>query len=273
MKVKTLKLLFFLLCCVLIFEAFVYFVLQPGLSPVKISFMGNGQYTDAELLSLLPGDFETGWLHFDVSGAATAISSFAGIESVVVEKHFPDRVVIQVRERVPVAMTLATIGERTVSVMLDRSGVVFPGRNVQNKLPLITGLAIENHIGGLRLAKGYQPLLEKLAALNANAASEPLMAKCLASLSEIHVRQKSNGTFDLVLYPVHSGVRVLMDKFLNEDALHYMMVALDVAGSMGSGVKEIDLRHGSAAFRGAVAASKETLVYLNEDKSVLPYLD
>jgi hypothetical protein len=55
----------------------------------------------------------------------------------------------------------------------------------------------------------------------------------------------------LVLYPVHSGVRVLMDKALNEDALQYMMVALDVANAMDTEVKEIDLRYGSAAFRPA----------------------
>jgi cell division protein FtsQ len=250
MKVKTLKLLFFMLCCVLVLEGFVYFVLQPGLSPIKIVVTGNQQYTQGELLSLLPEISREKWLHFDVSAAASAISSFSGIESVVVEKRFPDRVVVRVKERLPVAMTLATLGERTIPVMLDKNGVVFSGRPGTRELPLLTGLSIENHVGGMRLGKAYQPLLERLAALGDTADS--LGAKSLAALSEIHVRKKSNGSFDLVLYPVRSGVRVLMDKVLNEDALHYMMIALDVADSMGSQVKEIDLRHGSASFRGAV---------------------
>ena len=44
-------------------------------------------------------------------------------------------------------------------------------------------------------------------------------------------------------------MRVLTDRALNEDALQYMMVVLDVVNSIEPDVSEIDLRYGSVSYR------------------------
>ena len=42
---------------------------------------------------------------------------------------------------------------------------------------------------------------------------------------------------------------MLTDRSLNEEALKYMMVVLDVVKQLGSDVCEIDLRYGSVSYR------------------------
>ena len=51
------------------------------------------------------------------------------------------------------------------------------------------------------------------------------------------------------MIPSQSKVKVLTDRALNEDALKYMMVVLDVVNKIGTDVSEIDLRYGAVAFR------------------------
>ena len=49
--------------------------------------------------------------------------------------------------------------------------------------------------------------------------------------------------------PEDAKIRVLADRALNEDALKYMMVVLDVVKSTEPDVSEIDLRYGSVSYR------------------------
>ena len=71
----------------------------------------------------------------------------------------------------------------------------------------------------------------------------------LGSLSEIKVEEKLYGGYDLVLYPVHTPVRVRTDKALNEDAIQYMMLVLDVIGDLSLDIDEIDIRAGTVAYK------------------------
>ncbi|MDR3285009.1 MAG: FtsQ-type POTRA domain-containing protein [Treponema sp.] len=246
-KAGALKLMVFLLCIFLLLELVVYLVIVPGMGPAKIFYEGINRYVPEDLVYLLGENGTRNWFRFDARAAASALSSFTGVESVEVEKHFPDSVTIRVEERTPVAMTLATVQERMVPVMVDEAGVVFPMdiRGEDSGLPLITGLPVENRAGGMRLDKLYQPLFGQIAALRAD------KRQYFAALSEIHVIPKEYGTYELILYPVYGKVRVFMDRNLNEETLQYMMVALDVVNSMKPEVKEIDLRYGSVSYRTA----------------------
>lgn len=76
-----------------------------------------------------------------------------------------------------------------------------------------------------------------------------LSQKYFAAISEIQVVPKEFGNYELVLYPINSHVKVLTDRSLNEDALKYMMVVLDVVNSIEPNVSEIDLRYGSVSYR------------------------
>ena len=68
-----------------------------------------------------------------------------------------------------------------------------------------------------------------------------------AGISEICVLPKDTGNYELALIPAQSKIKVLTDRALNEDALKYMMVVLDVVNKIGADVYEIDLRYGSVS--------------------------
>jgi cell division protein FtsQ len=248
-KATVLKVLVFVLVFFLLIEIAVYFVIMPGLGQVKITYNGMQRYTPETFDYLLGENGQRNWLHFDAAAAASHISSFSGIESVLVEKNFPDSVIVTIEERVPVAMTLATVDNRTIPVMVDKNGVVFPveTRKIDTELPLVTGLQLDNSPGGMHLDKIYHPFFSQLASM------QSFTKKYFAALSEIRVLVKDYGNYEFVLYPIHSKIRVLMDRNLNEEALQYMMVVLDVVNTIKPEVKEIDLRYGSASFRNLLA--------------------
>jgi cell division protein FtsQ len=164
---------------------------------------------------------------------------------VTVEKKFPDKVFVHISEREPVAITLTTQNERTIAVMLDKTGSAFIPQIApsQDTLPLITGLPLEQIGPGMRLSKIYHPLLEQIAILCS------LPQKYFSAFSEIRVVTKEYGGYELIVYPIKSHVRILLDRGLNEDTLKTMMVTLDVVSSMDPNVEEIDLRYGSFSYR------------------------
>jgi cell division protein FtsQ len=247
-KISILKIFVFILCFFLLLEVLIYFVIMPYFGPVKISYNGIRHYTPAVIEQLLGENGKANWLRFDVNAATSKISSFPGVQAVSVEKKFPDSVIIQVEERVPVAMTLVAVGNRSVPVMLDKTGAVFlPMEMVKtdSELPLISGLPLENSAQGIRLDKMYRPLFEQIASLQSR------KQKYFTALSEIHVLSKEYGNYELAVYPIHSRVRVLMDRNLNEEALQYMMVVLDVINTIKPDVKEVDLRYGAVSYRNA----------------------
>lgn len=244
-KFRALKFVVGALCLILLVEVVLYTVIIPSKAPVKISFSGLQMYTPEEMCQILNTNSSQTWSNFDSALAASVLADCPWIESVSVEKRFPDGVSISVKERVPVAATLLTVAGRTVPVQIDESGVLFTakaGASVSH-LPLISGLPVEEFDDGMRLPSIYRNFIGQLAKI------QRLPQKYLATISEIHVDVKEYGNFDLVLYPVHSHTRVLMDRTFSEDSLQYMVVVLDVVNSLGSSIYEIDLRYGSVSFR------------------------
>ncbi|AEE16387.1 cell division protein FtsQ/DivIB [Treponema brennaborense] len=249
-KVMMLKVLVGVLCAVLAVEVVLYTVIIPSLVPVKISFSGLQQYTSEELVRILNVSSDDTWIRFDTAAAASALATCAAIESVSVEKRFPDTVFVSVTERIPVATTLIEADGRTLPVQIDKNGVLFSAKAGTSvaQLPLVTGLPVEQYADGMRLHSKYRALMQQLAAL------ETLPQKYLTAVSEIHIEPKEYGNYELVLYPTYSKTRVLTDRTLNEDALQYMIVVLDVVNSIEPDIAEIDLRYGSVSFRTAASA-------------------
>lgn len=244
-KFKALKFVVGALCLILLVEVVLYTVIIPSKAPVKISFSGLQMYSPEEMCHILNTNSNQTWSSFDSALAAAVLADCSWIESVSVEKKFPDSVAISVKERVPVAATLLNINGKTIPVQIDESGVLFTAKTGASisHLPLISGLPVESFNDGMRLPSIYKNFIEQLAKI------QRLPQKYLATISEIHVNAKEYGGFDLILYPVHSHTRVLMDRTFSEDSLQYMVVVLDVVNSLGSNIYEIDLRYGSVSFR------------------------
>ena len=175
------------------------------------------------------------------------MSNVSYIERVSVDKRFPDKIFISVKERAPVAKTILSVNGVSKSVQIDENCVLFSIQSdsilQDSSVPLISGLPIENLQEGMRLPAKYRVLMEQISAIR------NLSQKYFAAISEIQVVPKEYGNYELVLYPTQAKVRVLTDRSLTEDALKYMMVVLDVVNSIEPDVVEVDLRYDSLSYR------------------------
>lgn len=246
-KVFLVKILVFVLAVLLFVELIISMVLVPCFSKPSITVSGLKSASQQEFTELLGSMKISSWLRFDTQRAASLLSSVPYIDSVDVSKVFPDRVIVSVKERVPVAKTVINNGGRYISVQIDKNGVLFTGNRQKSdtdyEIPLVSGLPVEKFREGMSIPANYRVLLDQIETVRSRS------QKYFAAISEIQVVQKEYGNYELVLYPVHKHVRVLTDRSLNEEALKYMMVVLDVVDSIEPDVSEIDLRYGSVSYR------------------------
>jgi cell division protein FtsQ len=244
-KLFILKILVGVLCVLLILNVILYFVLIPALSPIKIMYEGLQQYQSKDLRQIMGANANCTWFKFDTADVMSALSLISGIVVISVEKCFPDKVIICVAERIPIAMMLTAENGRTKQTFLDKNGVVFslPANIQQYDLPLISGLLVESYDTEMRISKNYRILFEQLVEMTL------LPQNYFAAVSEIHVLPKNYNRYDLALYSVHTRQRILLDKRLNEMALQYTVVALDTTDSFASSISETDLRYGSIFYR------------------------
>lgn len=245
-KIKFIKTIFCVLCFALLCELVIYKYVMPSFSSPKVTVTGQKEYTAEEIARLLLPMNSTSWFDFDVDQAVALLSSEAGIDHVVVEKRFPDKIFVNVSEREPVAVTFVMDKGSTKPVQIDKNGVLFPGKNnpaAEAVLPIVSGLPVEYMSKGMRIPSKYRPLIDQISKIS------ELPQHYFASLSEICVLPKDSGNYELALIPSQSKVKVLTDRALNEDALKYMLVVLDVVNQIGTDeVAAVDLRYGSVSY-------------------------
>lgn len=245
-KMSLVKVFVAIFAILLACELCVYFLVVPCLEKVEIYFSGLSAYTPQQMMKTIGPTTDKTFLAFSSSEAKSLLTSVPGIEDAEISKRFPNKVFITVKEREPVAMTFVQMGERTVSVQIDKNGVLFAANGntakVDRTIPLISGIPVENIPEGMRIPQKYRALMEQIAQI------QTLSQKYFAAISEIQVVPKEYGNYELVLYPIHSRTRILTGRELNEEALQYMMVALDVVNSLEPNVAEIDLRYGSVSY-------------------------
>lgn len=245
--IKAVKLIFAILVLCVLVEAVFYKFIGPSLNAPKYSVNGNNNYGSVEIVEMLRPMNTKNWYDFNVESAASIISSASGIDTVSVHKVFPDKVYIDVTERQPVAMTFINQNGRSLAVHIDKTGVLFPEHTLNSvdvsSVPIISGLPVEHLTEGMRIPQKYRTLLDQISTIRS------VGQKYFAAISEICVIPKEYGNYELVLIPAGSKIKVLTDRTLNEDALKYMMVALDVVNSIDRNVSEIDLRYGAVSYR------------------------
>lgn len=245
-KIKIVKIVFFILCFLLLGEFVVYKYVMPSFSNPKVTIFGQKQITAQEIAEKLLVMNSSNWFDFDVDMATAILASEPVIETVSVEKKFPDRILINIVERIPVAVTFIANNGYTSPIEVDKNGVLFELKNKSsslNSLPIISGLPIEYISNGMRIPQTFRPLIEQISKIQLGS------QQYFASISEICVLPKEYGNYELALIPSQSKIKVLTDRALNEEALKYMMIALDVVNQLDTDVSEIDLRYGSVSYR------------------------
>lgn len=246
-KIRIIKIIFFVLCIFLTGELLMYKFVKPSFASPKVTLTGTQNYSPKEIASLLNSMNVSNWFNFDVEKAVSIISSQSWVNDVSVEKRFPDKIFIKVEERIPVALTFVSTNGRTIPVQIDKSGVLFPikenSSDFYEKLPIISGLPIEYVSNGMRIPKSYKTLIEQIVKI------KQLPQNYFAGISEICVLPNDYGNYELALIPSQSKIKVLTDRALNEEALKYMMIVLDVVKQLDDKVSEVDLRYGSVSYK------------------------
>ena len=256
-KVVFFKVIAILFMIFLGIEAVIYAFLVPCFGIPRVEYKGLETISSHLLEEKLEPMATDSWNKFNPSRAVALLSTVSGIESVSVDKKFPDQVVISVRERVAVANSIVFENGRSKSVQIDENGVVFTANSdalaQDTSIPLVTGIPSENLVEGMRLPSKYRVLMEQISQIRS------LPQKYFAVISEIQIVPKEFGNYELALYPAFSKVRVLTDPQLNEDAIKCMMVVLDVVNSIEADVSEVDLRYGSVSYKKNRASTEESI--------------
>jgi cell division protein FtsQ len=170
------------------------------------------------------------------------------VESAHVIKHYPDTVQVFIETRHPAALSLVNSAGRVFPVYIDKHGMVLQvggsdgSAAASAALPIVSGLTFERLEEGMKLPAELESFFSRLDSINESA------PELFASISEIRINKKAYNGFDLILYPVNSTIKFRVEAELNEDALRYMILMLDVFRSTGVRVDEVDLRNGTASY-------------------------
>jgi len=244
-KGKILKILVVVLSVFLTIEAVIYAVVMPSLSTAKVTFSGLSSLNAENLLLENGITGSISWMSFDTASFASKLASNAAIESVSVEKKFPDQILVKITERKPVCCSLVVADGRTVPIQIDKSGVIFSvGSNLAtSNMPLITGIELSTIHEGMRIPSKYRSLLVQIQEIME---SNPVYFN---ALSEIRVIPTDYDSYELMLYPMQSKTRFLVDRNFNEQTLQYMMVILDVIKTIENKVFEVDMRYGTVSYK------------------------
>ncbi|MDR2177843.1 MAG: FtsQ-type POTRA domain-containing protein [Treponema sp.] len=202
----------------------------PGLEREEILFWG-GIGARSSFISVDPREVEKN------------LERIKEVETARVTRHFPGTVKILVLPRVAVAMAFTIVDGRQVPVYFDRHGVAFktggdPGE--AQSLPVLSGLPLEADKPLSPLYLSLFTSLDRIRSANAT---------LLGAISEIKINKKPFDGFDLILYPVHSPIRIRVESTLTEETLRYVMLVLDVLIQENQEIEEIDFRTGTASYK------------------------
>jgi len=169
------------------------------------------------------------------------------IQGVKVEKHFPSAIKIIIEGREPFALSFMEVDGWTVPVALDREGVIFEiGDGITDyDLPVISGLTFQNLKLGTQLPSMFIPYLSRLSAVKQSSSA------LFEQISEIKFVEKTEGTFDVVIYPANSSVRFRTNSDITDGMLQQMFTVLDVMEENGidKQTDELDFRSGKIVYR------------------------
>lgn len=224
-RFRILKGALFLIISALIFELVFYFVILPSVSNARIMLnLNTSSLTEREVVDMIALNKDTKWINIDASKIEERLMNQALIEKATVSKRFPDKLLVDIIERQPVAVSFANISGEVVPLEIDKEGVIFRvGWN--EKVPLLTivsGLNFHAPKVGMKLSYKLTSLFNKLDVISK---TNPIL---LSGISEIKIREKKFGDYDLIMYPIHTKVKVLTNKDFTDKTLSRMMLVLDV---------------------------------------------
>ena len=243
---KTLKLLIAIAILVIAVKLIWLVGVTPFRPLSRIDIAGDAMIPHEQVISVAGITARSSFVTINTDSIESALLSIPTVQSARVFRHFPDRLFIVLDARRPVAAALVTQGGRSLPVLFDNQGVIFciggeRGIDALARLPIISGITIENPFPGMRLPIMFASFFGQLERI-ANASPELLVA-----ISEIRINPKPFDGFDLILYPVHSRIKVRVNE-LNEQTLRYTLLMIDVLQSREHEIESIDFRSSMASY-------------------------
>ena len=222
------------------------FGVSPFIPFSNVEIHAFSPLTRAEILILAGIDENSSFASTNASAVRERLSSHILAESAVVIKRFPDRLSIFLNPRIASAVTLADINSgRDCAFLIDCNGVLFKTADADSSgianLPVLSG--IENPQIGTRLPA---PLVSLVKNLDMMALTS---SELLSAISEIRIERKTWDGFELVLFPVHSEIRVRVENNLTEDTIRYMLLMLSIFDRETQRPQEIDFRSGIGSYK------------------------
>jgi len=220
-----------------------------GISPFipfsTVEVHGFSDFSRAQILYLGGIDDNSSYFSTNVNLVKERLSTNILVESAVVMKRFPDKLSIYLNPRKPAAVTLVHTTSGQTMMYIDRRGVIYKVEEnasmERTDIPVISG--IENPQLNMNLPSALLPLMDNLGEISI--ASPEL----LSAISEIRLERKAWDGYDLVLFPVHSSIKVRVENNLTEEGLRYMLLMLNVFERDNNRPQEIDFRSGMGSYK------------------------
>jgi len=221
------------------------FGVSPFIPFSNIEIHGFSGFERVQVLTQAGINERSSYISTNVREVKERLAANVLVESAIVIKRFPDKLSIFLTPRTTAAIALTTSGSRQVPVCIDRNGVFFKIaeddlQETQN-FPILSG--IEDPKINMRLPSGLVTLVESISVISS---SSP---ELLSAISEIRIERKAWDGYDLVLFPVHSPIKVRLENYLTEDMLKYMFLMLNVFESSSPMPQEIDFRSGMGSYK------------------------
>ena len=95
-RITIVKIIVLILCILLVIEGIFYSLIIPCLAPVKVQFSGLKTLSSSVLIDKLAQSGDVTWIQFDSGKAVDNLSTISAIDTVSVDKIFPDKVLINI---------------------------------------------------------------------------------------------------------------------------------------------------------------------------------
>jgi hypothetical protein len=137
-------------------------------TPVRApELVTDGAHTPAWLVRTLALPADATLMELDLEQLHRRLLDDGQVLGARLTRHFPDRLVVHVMERVPVARVMAEWVGRRFPLLVARDGTIFPGEGyaekMLNALPWLDGVALVRHGDGFAPIAGMHAVADLLA--------------------------------------------------------------------------------------------------------------
>lgn len=240
-----LKILIGILSFVIVAELFYYICIIPSTATPYVTVEGLKTITQDEIISLAGLSDVKNWKDIDRLAVMNKLALCPLFESVQVQRVFPDKVEIIVKERQTALIALVASNGKTIPVHVDRTGMLFKlgGEKIPENSIFISGISLDNARVGDTVAADLRQIIYSVWKLEQE---QPALCSLI---SEIKVEKTQYGANELVLYPTYASIPLRTKGALNERLLRYMMLVLDVVQDLDVDIEELDFRAGTVSYR------------------------